>query len=109
MKKLLVIGGGKSGLSALELGHFEDYQCFLYDDYPEKIENNTKLFLNAYGVDLLDVEMVKKIDFDTVVVSPGVPQTNEIVKHFLERKADIISEIEFGFRFLKGNVLGITG
>ncbi len=109
MKNLLVIGGGKSGLSALELGHFENYQCFLYDDYPEKIEDNTKLFLNAYGIELLDSTRVKKIDFDTVVVSPGVPQTNPVVQFFLNRKVDVISEIEFGFRYLKGHVIGITG
>ncbi|WP_201327105.1 UDP-N-acetylmuramoyl-L-alanine--D-glutamate ligase [Thermotomaculum hydrothermale] len=109
MRKLLVIGGGKSGLSALELGHFMDHQCFLYDDYPEKIEDNTRLFLNAYGVELLSSEQVKKVDFDTVVVSPGVPQTNKIVKFFLEKNSDVISEIEFGFRYLKGNVIGITG
>ncbi len=109
MKNLLVIGGGKSGLSALELGHFEDYRCFLYDDYPDRIEDNTKLFLNAYGVELLDFEKVKKIDFDTIVVSPGVPQTNKVVQYFLNQKADVISEIEFGFRYLKGDVIGITG
>ncbi len=109
MKKLLVIGGGKSGLSALELGYFQNYTCFLYDDFPERIENSTRLFLNAYGVELLGPDNIRKIDFDTVVVSPGVPQTNDVVKYFLDLNKDVISEIEFGFRFLKGKVIGITG
>ncbi len=109
MKTLLVVGGGKSGLSALELAHFKGYKCFLYDDYPEKIDQPAKLFLNAYEVGLLDKKSVLKKDFDTVVVSPGVPLTNPVVKFFLEKGADVISEIEFGFRFLKGKIIGITG
>ncbi len=109
MKKLLVIGGGKSGLSALELGYYKDYECFLYDDFPEKIDKSSKLFLSAYGVELLDRENLRKIDFDTVVVSPGVPQTNPVVNYFLEKKSDVISEIEFGYRFLQGRLIGITG
>ncbi len=109
MKSLLVIGAGKSGLSALELGYHKDFKCYLYDDYPDRLDNNARLFLNAYNIDLLDSEQVKQIDFETIVVSPGVPQTNEIVNYFLEKNADVVSEIEFGFRYLKGKVIGITG
>ncbi len=109
MRRLLVIGGGKSGLSALELGYYLDYKCFLYDDFPEKIEKNTNLFLKAYGIELLSFDKAKTIPFDTVVVSPGVPLTNNLVSFFLENGADVISEIEFGFRYLKGKVIGITG
>ncbi len=109
MKRLLVIGAGKSGLSALELGYHKDFKCYLYDDYPDKLDNNAKLFLNAYNIDLLDSKKVKQIGFETIVVSPGVPQTNEIVNYFLEKNADVVSEIEFGFRYLKGKVIGITG
>ncbi len=109
MKKLLAIGGGKSGLAALELGCNMNFKCFLYDDFPEKMNRETDEFLNTFNVELLKKNELKEMDFDTVVVSPGVPHNHKLVKSFIGKGMDVVSEIEFGFRFLKGRVIGITG
>ncbi len=41
--------------------------------------------------------------------SPGIPDTAPIVKAALEKGIQVISEIEFGYRYCNGKIIGITG
>jgi UDP-N-acetylmuramoylalanine--D-glutamate ligase len=47
--------------------------------------------------------------FDCVVLSPGVPKSIPLIRAALERNIPVISEIELACRFLKGNIIAITG
>jgi UDP-N-acetylmuramoylalanine--D-glutamate ligase len=44
-----------------------------------------------------------------MVVSPGVPQNSKVIRTALEKKIDVISEIELGSWFCKGKIVSITG
>ena len=48
-------------------------------------------------------------EVEQVVVSPGVPLTNEVVKEAERRGVEVIGEVELGFRYLKNRAVGVTG
>ncbi len=92
-KNILVVGLGKSGVSAKRLLEKNRAKVFCYDDI---------LFPNK--------PLSKAFDFlDFVVVSPGVPSNNLMIKNLESRNFRLISEIEFAFNFEKGSVIAITG
>ncbi len=48
-------------------------------------------------------------DCDLIIISPGVSSESDFVRELENRGKDIISEIEFASRFIKGKIIGITG
>ena len=97
-KKVLVYGLGISGQAASKLLHDEGACVSIYDDEDR--------FLNFYS---FEKEPLTK-DFDLVVVSPGIKIIgNQLIAHFLSKKTQVISELDLGYMFCKGKVIGITG
>ncbi len=104
--KTIVIGGGKSGISSAKLLSRQGLPFAIYDgnaDYklPEELEG-TQCFLG----EMTEEEME---EFDTVVVSPGVPLEMPLVKSFIDKGKYVIGEIELAYQFAKGKIVGITG
>ena len=97
-KNVLVYGLGISGQSACKLLHEQGACVSIYDD--------EKRFSNVYS--FCPEPKLKK--FDLVVLSPGIKMLgNELISHFELAKTPIISELDLGFKFCKGKVIGITG
>lgn len=97
-KKVLVYGMGISGQSASKLLHEKGACVSIYDD-----ENR---FSNVYSY---EKEPLLK-NYDLVVVSPGIKVIgNQIISHFIMNKTPIISELDLGYLFSKGKIIGITG
>ncbi len=97
-KNVLVYGLATSGQSACKLLHDKGACVSMYDD-----ENK---FSSFYSFEKNPT--IKK--FDLVVVSPGVKVLgNKLIAYFLINKIPIISELDLGFLFCKGKVIGITG
>jgi len=46
---------------------------------------------------------------DQVVVSPGIPLSRPVIKEAIRRSMPVISELELGFRFARGEIIAITG
>lgn len=46
---------------------------------------------------------------DLIVKSPGIPEKAEVIKKIREKGIELISEIEFGYRYCKGKIIAITG
>ena len=97
-KKVLVYGMGISGQSACKLLHEKGACVSIYDDESR--------FSNVYSYE--KEPLLKKYDF--VVVSPGIKVIgNSLITHFLANNTPIISELDLGYLFSKGKVIGITG
>lgn len=97
-KRVLVYGLGISGQSACKLLHEQGACVSIYDD-----ENR---FSNFYSY---EKEPLTK-QYDLVVVSPGIKVLgNQIISHFIVSKTPIISELDLGYLFSKGTIIGITG
>jgi UDP-N-acetylmuramoylalanine--D-glutamate ligase len=46
---------------------------------------------------------------DLIIKSPGIPDKAEIVKKAKAKRIEIIDELEFAFRYIKGTIIAITG
>src|SRR4051812_34424746 len=109
-KKLVILGGGESGVGAAILGKKEGYEVFLSD--AGALKENFKTELEAAGIAYEERNHTesKILEADLVVKSPGIPEKNEMVKKIRKKGIEIISEIEFGYWY-KGDsrVIAITG
>lgn len=109
MKRLVILGGGESGVGTAILGKREGYDVFVSDF--GKIKDNYRDVLNQYEIQWEDEQHTedKILNADVVMKSPGIPEKAPIVKKLIEKGIPVISEIEFANDFTKAMTIGITG
>lgn len=109
MKRLVVLGGGESGVGTAILGKKEGYDVFVSDF--GKIKDNYRDVLNQYEIKWEDEQHTEEVilNADVVMKSPGIPDKAPIVKKLVEKGIPVISEIEFANDFTKAITIGITG
>ena len=109
-KKLVILGGGESGIGAAILGQKNGYDVFLSDagKIPEKYASELKM----RGIEFEDQAHSEEriLNADEIVKSPGIPEKNELIKKIRKKGIKVISEIEFAYRY-KGNskIVAISG
>jgi UDP-N-acetylmuramoylalanine--D-glutamate ligase len=110
-KKVLVVGLGKSGLAAALFLRRKGAQVTVSDvrsaealakDIPALLEEG--IMVEAGGHGLLTFRRQ-----DLIVVSPGVPLDTPELVQVRGFGLPIIGELELAARFLKGNIVAITG
>ena len=105
--KVLVVGAGKSGVAAANFLAERGEDVAIndrnpYPDLPYALSDRvTRLFGQQNESILNGVEMV--------VVSPGVPLEDPLLRRAGSMSIPIIGEIELAFRNLQGTVIAITG
>ena len=109
MPRLVVLGGGESGVGTAILGKKQGYDVFV-SDYG-KISDTYQKVLTDYGILWEDQQHTEAniLSADVVMKSPGIPDKAPIVKKILEHDIPVISEIEFAIQFTKAITIGITG
>jgi UDP-N-acetylmuramoylalanine--D-glutamate ligase len=109
MKKLIVLGGGESGVGAAVLGKQQGWEVFLSDR--GMIRDRYKTVLSNHEIPFEEGQHSEASmqGAALVVKSPGIPDTAPVVKAFAVQGVDVISEIEFAGRYSKAKVVGITG
>jgi UDP-N-acetylmuramoylalanine--D-glutamate ligase len=109
MKRLVILGGGESGVGTAILGKQKGYDVFVSDF--GKIKNNYKEVLIINGIAWEDEKHTENLilNADLVMKSPGIPDKSPIVKKLRDLKIPVISEIEFAAPFTKAKTIGITG
>ena len=107
--RLVVLGGGESGVGTAILGKKEGYDVFVSDF--GKIKQNYKDVLTKYEIEWEDEKHTedKILNADVVMKSPGIPEKVAIVKKLVEKGIPVISEIEFANQFTNAITIGITG
>lgn len=107
--RLVVLGGGESGVGTAILGKEKGYDVFVSDF--GKIKENYKEVLIKNGIDWEDEKHTESLilNADVVMKSPGIPEKAPIVKKLVEKGIPVISEIEFAAPFTKAITIGITG
>jgi UDP-N-acetylmuramoylalanine--D-glutamate ligase len=108
-KRIVILGAGESGTGAALLAKAKGFDVFVSD---------RATIAGTYRDDLIR----HKIEFeegghteaailnaDLIIKSPGIPESVNLVVRAKEKSIEVIDEIEFGFRFIKGKVIGITG
>ena len=109
MSRLVVLGGGESGVGTAILGKKEGYEVFVSD--MGKIKENYRDVLNKYEIQWEDEQHTEALilNADVVMKSPGIPDKAPLVKKLLEKGVKVISEIEFAYPFTNAKTIGITG
>ena len=109
MQRLVILGGGESGVGTAILGKKEGYEVFVSDF--GKIKQNYKDVLTNNDIEWEDETHTetKILNADVVMKSPGIPDRSPIVKKLQEKQIPVISEIEFAAPFTKAITIGITG
>ena len=109
MQRLVILGGGESGVGTAILGKQKGYEVFVSD--LGKIKDNYKEVLTINGIQWEEESHneEKILNADIVMKSPGIPDKAEIVVKLVEKKIPVISEIEFAAPYTKASIIGITG
>lgn len=98
MKKVLVVGKGISGKSAINFLKKMGYEALAVDDFDLTEKGDIDKFLSGLLCGLL-----------FVVKSPGVSYDSVIIKRALKENLTVIDELELGAHFLKGKTVAVTG
>ena len=109
MKRLVVLGGGESGVGAALLGKEKEYNVFLSD--AGKITKKYKDVLRHNEIEWEDEGHTesKILNADIVVKSPGIPDHIPLIQKLNAASISVIYEIEFAALFTSANIIGITG
>lgn len=107
--KLVVLGGGESGVGTAILGKKKGYDVFVSDF--GTIKENYKEVLTINKIEWEEKQHTESLilDADVVMKSPGIPEKAPIVKKLMALNIPVISEIEFAFPFTNAKTIGITG
>src|ERR1700753_2904502 len=110
-KRVLVVGLGKSGLAAAMFLRKQGARVTVSDtrsavalagEIPELLDAGIMVETGGHG--LLTFRRQ-----DLIVISPGVPMDTPEVKQVIAFGLPVIGELELASRYLKGQVVAITG
>src|SRR5690554_1376727 len=106
--KLVVLGGGESGVGTALLGKKKGYEVFLSDF--GKIKQNYKdvLIQNEISWEEEKHTEEKILNADVVMKSPGIPDKAPIVKKLKEKGIGMLYVLESASRFSKAYTVAIT-
>jgi UDP-N-acetylmuramoylalanine--D-glutamate ligase len=110
MKRLVILGGGESGVGTAILGKSKGYDVFVSDF--GKIKDHYKQVLIENKIAWEEEKHTEELilNADVVMKSPGIPEKKSaIVIKLVEKGVPVISEIEFAAPFTKAITIGITG
>ncbi|AOW21618.1 UDP-N-acetylmuramoyl-L-alanine--D-glutamate ligase [Urechidicola croceus] len=107
--RLVVLGGGESGIGTAILGLKKGFQVFVSDNGTiakkyKKVLLNTRIPFEEEGH--TESEVLKA---DVVMKSPGIPDKVPLIQKLKQEGIKVISEIEFASHFTDATIVGITG
>lgn len=109
MKRLVILGGGESGVGTAILGKQKGWQVFLSDK--GSLKPHYRETLNKEGIQWEEGTHTEEkiLSADVIMKSPGIPDKAPIIKKAHEKGIAVISEIEFASQYTDSLIVGITG
>jgi UDP-N-acetylmuramoylalanine--D-glutamate ligase len=109
-QRMVILGGGESGVGAAILAAERGYDVFVSDGGP--LKEQYRHTLSTHGIEFEEGRHTASriLAADEIMKSPGIPEKNELVKEIRKKGIPVISEIELAYRY-KGDskIIGITG
>ena len=102
-KKILIYGLGKSGISSYKFLN-DKSTVYLFDD-------NSKKNINCKpNQRLKDIKELSKIEFDKIIISPGIDISNCRLANILKKNlSKIFTDLDVFYSFYKNKSIAITG
>ena len=109
MSRIVVLGGGESGVGSAVLAKVKGHEVFLSD--MGKVSEEYAAVLNKWEIPFEQGKHSEELilNADEVIKSPGIPSTAPMVTKIAEKGIGIISEIEFAGRYDSAKKVCITG
>ncbi len=109
MEKIVILGGGESGVGSAILAQQKGFEVFLSD--AAAIKDKYIAMLEEYNIPFEQQGHTpeKILDAALCVKSPGIPDSAKLVVALKERGVKVISEIEFAYRYCTARCIAITG
>src|SRR5690606_37692197 len=109
MKRLIILGGGESGVGTALLGKAKSFDVFVSDKGKIKEKYKEVLIHNEIEWEEEGHSEARILEADIVMKSHGIPEKASLVKQIREKGIQIVSEIEFATNYTKATIVGITG
>ncbi|GMN05818.1 UDP-N-acetylmuramoyl-L-alanine--D-glutamate ligase [Croceitalea sp. MTPC5] len=109
MKRLVVLGGGESGVGTAILGKQKGFDVFVSDK--GAIKGKYIKVLEHFEIEWEQHQHTeaKVLNADVVMKSPGIPEKVALVQMLIAKQIPVISEIEFASKYTNATIIGITG
>ena len=109
MNKIVVLGGGESGVGAAILAQMKGFDVFLSD--AGMLKDPFRQMLRQHHIAFEEGKHTEALilDADEVVKSPGIPDKVAIVQKLSAKGVPVISEIEFAGRYCNAKKICVTG
>ena len=109
MSRIVVLGGGESGVGSAVLAKVKGFDVFLSD--MGKISEEYAATLKKWDIPFEEGKHSEELilNADEVIKSPGIPATAPMVQKIESHGIGIISEIEFAGRYDSAKKICITG
>lgn len=109
MSKIVILGGGESGVGAALLAKSKGFNVFLSDSGLLKESYQQTLQENHIDFESEKHSLDRILSAQEIIISPGIPEKSDIVQAIKAAKIPIISEIEFAARYTQAKIVAITG
>ena len=109
MSRVVVLGGGESGVGSAVLAKVKGFDVFLSD--MGKVSEKYVAMLEEWNIPYEQGRHTEELilNADEVIKSPGIPETVPMVQKIMEKGINVISEIEFAGRYDSAKKVCITG
>ena len=108
-KSISIIGAGESGIGAAILAKKNSYNVFVSDNNIIKTNYRKVLIENKIDFEEGGHSFEKILNSNLIIKSPGIPNESELIKKINKLDLNLISEIDFAYRFTKAKIIAITG
>lgn len=109
MKRLVILGGGESGVGTAILAKQKGWSVFLSDRGALKPQYRDTLSRQNIDYEEGSHDEARILAADCIMKSPGIPDKADIIKKAREKHIPIISEIEFASQYTQSTIVAITG
>ena len=109
MSRVVVLGGGESGVGSAVLAKVKGFDVFLSD--MGKLSEKYVAMLEEWNIPYEQGRHSEELilNADEVIKSPGIPETAPMVQKIMDKGIGVISEIEFAGRYDSAKKVCITG
>jgi UDP-N-acetylmuramoylalanine--D-glutamate ligase len=107
--RLVILGGGESGVGTALLGRAKGYDVFVSDKGFIKDKYKHVLIHNEIEFEDGMHSEERILNANIVMKSPGIPDKVALIQQIRAQGIAVVSEIEFASKFTNATLVGITG